>query len=475
MQNKYRQIKSQLRSYYSSRCPSSSMTARDFALDITIPQFSEELEQFNKQLKKMIRKYLPEFSLKSREPSLELIANKLDSAIERIYHNTLEKNQEETNKTNEFIRTTTQNLSKYEKLLEKKAKELERQIKMWDTTKELEEKCLEKEKEEVKRLKNHLETEIKSEKDFIIEKTNLNSRMIHDIKILENIIIKENLEKKSIQWNIDQNLRNIEEKELILQVKEKMIEEEKLNLRRQSLELENERMNNKSMIEKSLKANICWKCQNENELSSENIKKSLTSMSVSSPESNFCEDMSRIRNDDDLAYIVKMKASLENSKFELDSIKDSILPELNTYYQILITFIDEVRELKENTEEAVNNFNIKFDLFQKKIDEINNLAELFQNQLAELIEKEKEIDIDRQEFQIEEKKLNERSEKINQESQDFYKEKLELFNEISEERKKIEEYYNQIEEKLKKINSSEQQLMKKHQSLKIKENQLNLI
>ena len=36
-----------------------------------------------------------------------------------------------------------------------------------------------------------------------------------------------------------------------------MIEEEKLNLRRQSLELENERMNNKSMIEKSLKANIC--------------------------------------------------------------------------------------------------------------------------------------------------------------------------------------------------------------------------
>ena len=198
-------------------------------------------------------------------------------------------------------------------------------------------------------------------------------------------------------------------------------------------------------------------------------------MSVSSPESNFCEDMSRIRNDDDLAYIVKMKASLENSKFELDSIKDSILPELNTYYQILITFIDEVRELKENTEEAVNNFNIKFDLFQKKIDEINNLAELFQNQLAELIEKEKEIDIDRQEFQIEEKKLNERSEKINQESQDFYKEKLELFNEISEERKKIEEYYNQIEEKLKKINSSEQQLMKKHQSLKIKENQLNLI
>ena len=130
MQNKNRQMKSQLRSYYPSRCQSSLMSSRDFSTDIAAFQPSDVLVSFTKRLKKLLRKYLPDYNIKKKDISLEFILDSLESALSEISTKDSQAIQVKYKEANDFIQNTTHNLSKYEKLLAKKAKDFENQIKI---------------------------------------------------------------------------------------------------------------------------------------------------------------------------------------------------------------------------------------------------------------------------------------------------------------------------------------------------------
>ena len=441
------------------------MSSRDFSTDIAAFQPSDVLVSFTKRLKKLLRKYLPDYNIKKKDISLEFILDSLESALSEISTKDSQAIQVKYKEANDFIQNTTHNLSKYEKLLAKKAKDFENQIKIWDKTKEYEEQFLNKEKEEITKLKNNLENEIRIEKEFITDQNKINSAMAQELKVFENNLLKEKLEKKTIQWNIDQKMRIIEEKESIFELKENMINQEKEELRKQLSDMENERMKNKLILEEYLKYKTCcnvseWKSLIE--YSPNNTKRPMTSVNFTSPERDLYEENSRMQIEKELSEIIQMKNSLENSKNELENIQDSILPELKKYYEILISSIEELKKLKEDTEKKINEFCNQVNNFQLKVHEVNELALLLPNQMKTLYEKEEELELIKNELDNEKKIISQKAEKINKDSEEFNNERLEFFNEISEERKRIEDYYIQIEEKLKKLHLAEQEIRNKY-------------
>ena len=464
------------------RVASSSQSNLDYSLDIKLNQESEDLIRFNKTLKQLIRKYVPKFKLHSRETSYDAILNALESALKAYHRHTFEKLQEKSKEDMESLQLTSLNLSKYEELLEEKSSYIENQIKTWNETRITEEFKLEKEKKKLTKMQVKLENSIAAEKMRESENQATHSKMMEEVMTLQNSALKQQLENESLKWKIDQDLRSLSEKELMLELKHKLLEEDKASIRFQKSEIENERIKN-SLLAKEYSRSVS---RNSPIKVSQSISSSVIhfdpARSVSSQRDLYSpyptdtnqhlepEKTELTLNIHDLSQI---KNSLDESKKELEILSTCILPELHSDYETLSALIEEIKQIKINAEEIVENYMKKFDYYQQESEEMLKIGTQLQENIKEVESKEKQLEKLRMELEMQMDEFYKQRQDLAIEIEEFQKEKIEYFDEVANERKRIQEYYLEIEFKLSKLNSSHSDLIILKKSLDEKERTLN--
>lgn len=462
-----------------SRCTSS------FGMDRENPKYTRqnvsttEIEPFCVHFSKIIRTYLPDFKLPYSIDQLSGILEILPSTLEEISE--LISNQATEHFRNKELsyNRTSKNLVKYEELLNEKAKELEEEIQHWEQTKFNELQSMENQKSDLIKAKVQLEQETSQAAEVLSEKENKINLKLQEIENIKNEVYQDQIKNKEIEWKLHQCMREIEEKEAILDMKEQLIHKDKEEILKERSNVENEKMVNQVLnLELIRESNISRSQQrcSSTLLGLETNRSYLSEASNLRPSSRLDSKSSESNvNLTKQAYldVMNTKKSLENSALELEEIQLSILPEIHKQSDELIDLFNQIKVLKETTEDYLNEVVEKSESFEKKYEQLEVLIKENEEKREELEVKVEDIKVVKEELEEKIKLVQDEKEKLQGEIDEFQLEKIDYYEDVSKERQRIQEYYIGIEEKVQLLDAKRIELENAKKQIQEKELILN--
>ena len=437
-----------------SRCTSS------MGLDQEYPKYHRqqvstlEIEPFCVHFSKIIRNFLPGFKLPYSIDQLSGILELLPSTLQEISEAVSNQATEHyKNKESSFNRTS-KNLMKYEELLKEKAKELEEEIQHWEQTKFKELHSIENQKNDLMKAKVQLEQEISIAAEAMKEKENRINLKLQEVEVVAAEMHRDQLKNKEMEWKMQKFMRDIEEKEAILNVREQLIQKDKEEMLQERSNYDNEKMvnqvlnlellreSNKSRSEQRCSSTLLVQESNRSYISEVSNLRPSSRLDSKSSEPNMCLTKQ--------AYfdIINTKASLENSAAELEEIQSTILPDIQKQSEDMVDLHNQLQVLKESTEDYLNEVIGKFELFEKKYEELEVLIKENEEKRQELEAKREDIELVKKELDGKIKLVEVEKDKLQEEIDEFQLEKIEYYEDVSKERERIQEYYIGIEEKV---------------------------
>lgn len=452
--------------FYHTRC--SSASTNKLISQQSHPDYSSsEIESFSYNLTKIFQRYIPSYNVPYSKNFLSTILSTLPQTLDNFYKQiSLELTEQYAHKEESYQRTS-KNLVKYEELLKEKAQALEDRIKDWQKTMELDSRQIETEKTEIIKAKVRVESELSNALSVLKEKENQIFAQISEIELLQTQLHKEKLQGEELKWKLDQYIHEINEKETIIDMKGKMLMDEKQEFIIERSNVETQKMINEMLVSEFIR-NKSKESPVKRPGSSvvRDINQSFISESAVKPRSLSRSDL-RIETSltvDKLTFInfINSKNVLERSAEELKDLRIKILPDLNQTSDQMSRLILDLEKTKIKIEKILQDFNEKYEKMCAKEEEIEkNFRELEEFRIK-LQDREKGI-FDK------EKEIVERGMKLEQDIEIIEKEKIEFFEDMHEERKRIEDYYVGIEEKVQVLDMKQTELKLAKKQLDSKE------
>ncbi|OMJ91439.1 hypothetical protein SteCoe_6019 [Stentor coeruleus] len=229
---------------YINRCHSSMSYEKEKVRSHTQSFYTDDTSSFSQELTRIVQKYCPNVELKFSSDTLDGVLQGLDDTFEDILRDMKHQLKKEFIQKEDYLQKATSNLIKYEELLDLKKKEFEEQAISWSQQREEEYNNIENEKEEILILKARLEKEILSQQERLNEKEKKTSKILNDFEAMHSEIMKEKIESQNTRWDIEQKVLKLEEKQAIVNWKEKTIEEDMKKIVEEKSMIENERIAN---------------------------------------------------------------------------------------------------------------------------------------------------------------------------------------------------------------------------------------
>lgn len=437
-----------------SRCTSSMAMDKESSRYYRQSFSATEIETFCVHFTKIIRNYLPDFKLPYSLDQLTGILEALPSTIDDICEMTKAQATEQYRLKESSYKRTSHNLVKYEELLIQKAKELEEEIQDWEQRKNIEFQSIENQKNDLITLKVKLEQEVSKASEEIVEKENRIEVQLQEIELLRGEIYKGQMKNRELEWKLEQYMREIEEKEEILAVKEQLIQKDKEEIMQERTYVENEKMvnqvlnlelireNNISRSQQRCSSTVFAQDTNRSYLSEASNLRPASRLDSKSSENNMSITKQAFLD------IINTKKSLENSALDLEEIQTTILPDIHKQSEEMFELFNEIKELKESTEEYLNEVLEKFDGFEKKYEEAEEIIKEYNEKNEDLRLKNEEICTLKEELQMKIEEVQLEKDALQKEIDEFQLEKIDYYDDVSKERKRIQDYYTEIEEKV---------------------------
>ena len=407
---------------------------------------SSEIESFTSSFKKILQRYIPSYNLPNSKNFLTSILSTLPQALDEFYKQISEEIAEQYAQKEESYQRTSKNLVKYEELLKGKAQALEDRVKDWKNTMESDIRQLETEKTQIMQAKVRVESELGSSLSVLKDKESQIFAQISEIELLRTQLHREKLQGEEIKWKLDQYIHEINDKEAILDMKGRMLMDEKQEFIVERSSVETQRMVNEIMVSELLRSK-----SKENPLKRPgssvigDVNQSLISDYPIKPRSSSRGDLrvetSLTVGKSTFINFINSKNVLERSAEELKDLRIKILPDLNKTSDSMSKLMLDLKNSKVKIESLLQSFNEKYEKIRGMEESIEKTHKELEEYRLRLQDKEKGLD-------NKEKEITERELKLELDIENTEKEKIEFFEDMHEERKRIEDYYVGIEEKV---------------------------
>ena len=434
---------------------------------------SNEIDSFCKNFAKIIRNLNPDFEISYQVNSLSGILELLPSAIEEICEYYTREITEKCSGREESFKRTSKNLVKYEELLKEKELEFEEDRKSWESLRANELNSIQIQKDELIRAKVLIEQEFGKAAAELKEKEDQIEKQLNEFEVIRLEVHQNKIKNQELEWKLQQTLREVEEREEILKMKEEMILKDKEEIITEKFNVENEKMVNQVLNYELIKGNL--EANNHKRCSSVafnlDINKSFYSESPSkdipfSRSENKIEESNFVISKQSFINIVNTKNALKVTANEVEELRDKILPEMHQQSEELAFLFDELKELRDTLKFTLGEIHEKSDELNKKFLEVEELFNENKKKEIELEENNKIAQDMKIRLQSHIDELASEKQKFEEECNDFHQEKLEFYEDVSNERQRIQDYYLGIEEKVHMLEMKRLELEKVNESLK---------
>ena len=437
---------------------------------------SNEVDSFCLNFAKIIRNFHPDFQLPYSLDSLSGILEVLPSTIEVICDSFTKEITEKYSDKEESLKRTSKNLVKYEELLKEKELELEEERKEWEIIRATELNSIQTQKDELIRAKVLIEQEYGNVASDLKEKEEKIEKQLNEFEVIRLEVHQSKIKNQELEWKLQQTMREVEEREEILRMKEEMIMKDKQDIIAEKSNVENEKMVNQvlnlELIKGNLEVNKHKRCSSV--AFNLDVNRSFYSESPSKdrPSSRSeckIEETNFVITKQSFIDIVNTKNILKESANDIEELRGKILPEMQQQSEELAALFDELKELRDALKTTLEEIYERSDELNKKfleVEESFNENRKKENELEENNKIAQELKVKLQNH-IDE--LSFEKQKFDEECKDFHQEKLDFYEDVSKERQRIQDYYLGIEEKVHLLEIKRLELEKANQSLKQKE------
>ena len=200
---------------------------------------SNEVDSFCLNFAKIIRNFHPDFQLPYSLDSLSGILEVLPSTIEVICDSFTKEITEKYSGKEQSFKRTSKNLVKYEELLKEKELELEEERQEWELSRATELNSIQNQKDERIRAKVMIEQEYGKVSADLKEKEEKIEKQLSEFEGIRLEVHQSKIKNQELEWKLQQTLREVEEREEILRMKEEMIIKDKQEIIAEKSNVEN--------------------------------------------------------------------------------------------------------------------------------------------------------------------------------------------------------------------------------------------